>query len=87
LEELTPEDQQKVGMLFTQLDSQIPAESRAQMYPMVLMQMKGSRGQVPPKDMKVFLYVTQEMARRIEALPAPEAVDPAKDPIEAPAGG
>lgn len=86
-EELTPEDQGKVKQLFTQLETQVPAESRAQVYPMLLMQMKGARQQVPPSEMKVYLYVTQEVQRRIDSLSAQPEVDPLKDPVETPAGG
>jgi hypothetical protein len=41
--------------------------------------MKGSRAEVPESEMKVYHYVTQEMQRRIDALPK------AADPV--PAGG
>ena len=86
-EELSEEDKGKVGLLFAQLEKQVPEENREQVYPMILMQMKGSRNQVPDSEINVYRYVTQEMTRRIEAMQSTEESDPAEDPIEAPAGG
>ena len=78
-EDLSPAQQQQVDQLFKQLEGQVPETARAQFFPMILMQMKGSRAEVPESEMKVYHYVTQEMQKRIDALPK------AADPV--PAGG
>ena len=66
-EDLTPEEQKKATQLFTELDNQIPLESRSQVYPMLLMQMNATRGQVEKGDEKMFFYVIGEINRRLTA--------------------
>lgn len=66
-EDLTEEQQGKVEQMFKQLDAQVPAEGRAQVYPMILAQMKGTKSDVPEEELPLFYYVTQEIARRITA--------------------
>ena len=90
LEDLSEEDQGKIALVFRQLENQVPQANRAQVYPMILMQMQASRSKVPADEMNVFLYLTQEMGRQIEAMQAegdaPGDV-PAEDPIESAPGG
>ncbi|MCH2161339.1 MAG: S9 family peptidase [Phycisphaerales bacterium] len=87
LEDLTEEQQAQVAMMFQQIETQVPEQARRQAYPMILMQMKGSRAQVPESDVNVFLYVTQEMQRRIDALPEPEESGAPTAPAGTPSGG
>ncbi len=66
-EDLNPEEQKKATQLFAELDTQIPLENRSQVYPMLLMQMNATRGQVEKGDDKMFFYVIGEINRRLTA--------------------
>ena len=88
LEDLSPEQQAQVTAMFSQIEAQVPEAARKQAYPMILMQVQGSRSQVPEADLQVFFYVTQELQRRIDALPEEVApAEPEAEEAEAPAGG
>ena len=66
-EDLTEEQQRKVEQMFAQLEVQVPAEGRAQVFPMILAQLKGTKSEVPEDELPLFYYVTQEIERRITA--------------------
>lgn len=66
-EDLTEEQQRKVEQMFAQLEEQVPAEGRAQVFPMILAQLKGTKSEVPEDELPLFYYVTQEIERRITA--------------------